>query len=108
MKASAPGIELSLTEMHPDVALSQLREGAIDVAVVFRYDDTLPDGMQFQHLFDDPMYLISRDAGQTLAGHRDSAWIAGCERCRRELVDACKAEGFTPRIMYTSDDPIIQ
>jgi DNA-binding transcriptional LysR family regulator len=108
MKASAPGIELSLTEMHPDVALSQLREGAIDVAVVFRYDDTVPDDMQFQHLFDDPMYLISRDAGQTLAVHRDSAWIAGCERCRRELVDACEAEGFTPRIMYTSDDPIIQ
>jgi DNA-binding transcriptional LysR family regulator len=108
MKASAPGIELSLTEMHPDVALSQLREGAIDVAVVFRHDDTVPDDMTFQHLFDDPMYLISRDAGQALADHRDSAWIAGCERCRRELVDACEAEGFTPRIMYTSDDPIIQ
>jgi DNA-binding transcriptional LysR family regulator len=107
MKASAPGIELSLTEMHPDIALSQLREGAIDVAVVFRYDDTVPDDMQFQHLFDDPMYLISRDAGQTLVAHRDSAWIAGCERCRQELVDACAAEGFTPRVMYTSDDPII-
>lgn len=46
--------------MHPDVALSQLHEGAIDVAVVFRYDDAVPDDMQFQHLFDDPMYLISR------------------------------------------------
>jgi DNA-binding transcriptional LysR family regulator len=55
MKAAAPGIELSLIEMHPDVALSQLREGAIDVAVVFRYDDTVPDDMQFQHLFGDPM-----------------------------------------------------
>jgi DNA-binding transcriptional LysR family regulator len=108
MKASAPGIELSLAEMHPDVALSQLREGAIDVAVVFRYDDTMPDDMQFQHLFDDPMYLISRDGGQTLAVHRDSAWIAGCEGCRRELVAACEAEGFTPRIMYTSDDPTTQ
>jgi DNA-binding transcriptional LysR family regulator len=108
MKASAPGIELSLTEMHPDIALSQLREGVIDVAVVFRYDDAVPDDMQFQHLFDEPMYLISRDAGQTLVAHRDSVWIAGCERCRGELVDACAAEGFTPRIMYTSDDPIIK
>jgi DNA-binding transcriptional LysR family regulator len=108
MKASAPGIELSLIEMHPDVALGQLREGSVDVAVVFRYDDVVPDDMQFQHLFDEPMYLISRDAGQTLVGHRDSDWIAGCERCRHELVDACAAEGFTPRIMYTSDDPTIK
>jgi DNA-binding transcriptional LysR family regulator len=107
MKAAAPGIELSLTEMHPDVALSQLRVGAIDVAVVFRYDDMVPDDMQFQHLFDDPMYLISRDAEQTLVAHRNSDWIAGCERCRRELVDACEAEGFAPRIMYISDEPII-
>jgi hypothetical protein len=30
--ASAPGIELSLAEMHPDVALSQRRVGAINVA----------------------------------------------------------------------------
>ena len=30
------------------------------MAVVFRYDDAVPDDMQFQHLFDDPMYLISR------------------------------------------------
>ena len=108
MKASAPGIELSLTEMHPEVALDQLRDGAVDVAVVFRYDDTLPADIQFQHLFDEPMYVLSRDAGQTLADHRDSVWIAGCERCRRELVEACEAEGFTPRIMYTSDDPIIK
>ena len=42
MKASAPGIEPSLTEVHSDVALSQLREEAIDVGVVFRYDDTCP------------------------------------------------------------------
>jgi hypothetical protein len=73
------------------------------VAVVLRNDDTVPDDMEFQHLFDDPMYLVGRDVGQTLAAHRDSAWIAGCERCRREFVDACMAEGFTPRIMYTID-----
>jgi DNA-binding transcriptional LysR family regulator len=40
--------------------------------------------------------------------HQDSPWIAGCERCRRELVSACQAAGFSPRIAYTSDDPIVQ
>jgi hypothetical protein len=48
------------------------------------------------------------EPGQTLEDHRDSAWIAGCEHCRREFVDACDRAGFTPRIAYTSDDVIVE
>ncbi len=108
LRATAPGIELSLADLHPDLALQQLREGVIEVAVVFRYDDDdLPPDIRGTHLFDDPMHLVSLRAGQTLRDHRDSPWIAGCERCRRELVEACEAAGFTPRIMYTSDDPVV-
>jgi DNA-binding transcriptional LysR family regulator len=108
MHATAPGIELSLADMHPDDALQRLREGLIDVAIVFRYDETMSEDLRFQHLFDDPMYLLSNEAGQTLAEHQNSAWIAGCEKCRRDLVGACEAAGFTPRIRYTSDDPLVQ
>jgi hypothetical protein len=43
---SLPANFAHLTEMHPDVALSRLREGAINVAVVFRYDDMASDDMQ--------------------------------------------------------------
>lgn len=107
MRAAAPGIDLSLADLHPDLALQQLREGLLDVAIVFRYDDKVPEDMRFTHLFDDPMHLLGKEAGQTLADHRDSPWIAGCERCRGELVDACEAAGFTPRIVYTSDDPLV-
>lgn len=106
--ASAPDIELTLQDLHPDLALQQLREGLVDVAVVFRYDDRVPDDMRFTYLFDDAMYLLSTQPGQTLSDHVDSPWIAGCERCRRELVSACEGAGFTPRIMYTSDDPFVQ
>jgi DNA-binding transcriptional LysR family regulator len=108
MRATAPDIDLSLAEMHPELALQHLREGLIDVAVVFRYDDTVPEDMRFRHLFDDPMYLLSKQAHQSLTDHRDSPWIAGCERCRRELVEACEAAGFTPRITYAVDDPLVQ
>jgi DNA-binding transcriptional LysR family regulator len=108
LRASAPGLELSLVDLHPDLALQQLREGLVDVAVVFRYDDDAPEGMRCTHLFDDPMHLLSKKADQTLTDHRDSPWIAGCERCRHELVSACQAAGFTPRIMYTSDDPVVE
>jgi DNA-binding transcriptional LysR family regulator len=108
LHASSPGIEITLTDVHPDLALEQLRDGSIDVAVVFRYDDVVPDDLTFQHLFDDPMYLISLKSRQTLADHRDSPWIAGCERCRTEMVDACRGAGFTPRIAYTSDDHLVE
>jgi DNA-binding transcriptional LysR family regulator len=108
LRASAPGVELSLVDLRPDLALQQLREDVIDVAVVFRYDDNAPEDMRFTHLFDDPMHPLSKKAGQTLADHRESPWIAGCERCRRELVSACQAAGFTPQIMYTSDDPVVE
>jgi DNA-binding transcriptional LysR family regulator len=108
LQASSPGIELSLTDLHPDMALQRLRDGTIDVAVIFRYDDSVPDDMHVEHIFDDPMHLLSHQAGQTLADHKDSPWIAGCERCRQELVDACQAVGFTPRIAYTSDDPLVE
>ena len=108
LQASAPGIEISLVDLHPDIALQQLREGIIDVAVVFRYDDNVPGDMRFRFLFEDPMHLLSLQATQSLEDHRDSPWIAGCERCRRELVEACESAGFTPRIMYTSDDPVVE
>ena len=93
MQTSAPGIELTLQDLHPDLALQQLREGSIDVAVVFRYDDEVPQGMRFTHLFDDAMYLLSSERNQTLSDHAESPWIAGCERCRRELVSACEGAG---------------
>ena len=108
MRASAPDVELTLSDVHPDVALQQLREGLIDVAVVFRYGDDSPGDMRFTHLFDDSMHLLSTKRSQKLKDHADSPWIAGCERCRGELVSACEGAGFAPRIRYTSDDPLVQ
>src|SRR4029453_10327278 len=84
LRREHPGIELHLTDAHPQVALDLLRAGQGDGAVVFRYDDTTPDDVRAIHLFDDPMYLLSLEPGQTLRDHRDSAWIAGCQHCRRE------------------------
>jgi DNA-binding transcriptional LysR family regulator len=103
-----PGIELHLTEAHPEVALNLLRAGEVDAAVIFRYDDTTPDDIRATRLFDDPMYLLSLEPGQTLENNRDSAWIAGCENCRREFVEACDKAGFSPHIAYISDDPVVE
>jgi DNA-binding transcriptional LysR family regulator len=108
LRAAHPGLTLTLTSMHPDVALEQLRAGDVDVAVVFRYGEEPPPAVRSTHLLDDPMCLLSTEPDQTMEQHRDSNWIAGCERCRKEFVTACDERGFTPRIAYISDDIIVE
>ncbi|MEH0546334.1 LysR family transcriptional regulator [Streptomyces sp. B21-105] len=34
----------------------------------------------------------------------DEPWIAGCPRCRGQLVRVCESAGFTPRIDFATDD----
>ncbi|MDP4505558.1 LysR family transcriptional regulator [Nonomuraea turcica] len=102
-----PGLRLHLTETEPPEALRLLRAGRVDVAVVFRYDDTAPEdsGITMIHLLDDPSYLVSRaPTDGELAGHTEASWIAGCDRCRSHLLDICEKAGFEPRISFTSDD----
>jgi DNA-binding transcriptional LysR family regulator len=104
-----PGIELSLIEQHPVEALRLLRHGEIDIALVFRHADTQVEDEEFRlvHIADDPIYLISQRPGDSLANHRHSAWIGGCERCQDELNAVCRHEGFTPRIASHSDDIVV-
>jgi DNA-binding transcriptional LysR family regulator len=104
-----PGLQIELTDKQPPEALQLLRTGKIDVAIIFRYDDTEPepDDVRMHHLLDDPLYLLSTRPGQTLAAQRDAIWIAGCDRCRARLLSMCAEEGFTPRIGYTSDDMVV-
>jgi DNA-binding transcriptional LysR family regulator len=104
-----PNIQFELTDVHPLVAVQQLRAGEIDLAIVFRYGDEQPDdGIRYTYLRDDPIHLLSRRTGETLADHRESDWIAGCVNCRRELLQHCADAGFTPRIAFTSDDVIVK
>ena len=104
-----PGLHISLTDAHPPEALELLRTGKIEVAIIFRYDETEaePAGVRLHHLLDDPVYLLSARRGRKLAALRDATWIAGCDRCRSHLLSLCAEEGFEPRIGYISDDMVV-
>ena len=103
-----PGIEVSPIERHPAEAMRMLRHGDVDVALVFRYADApAEEGVRLLHLGDDSLNLLSRQPGDRLADHRDSAWIGGCEWCEAELRAACRREGFTPHITAHSDDIVV-
>src|SRR5215213_7675731 len=104
-----PDLQVTLTDTHPPEALELLRAGRVDVAIIFRYEETEPepDGVRLHHLLDDPVYLLSTRRISKLSTLRDATWIAGCERCRSHLLSLCADEGFEPRIRYTSDDMVV-
>jgi molybdate transport repressor ModE-like protein len=104
-----PGLEIGSIDTHPPEALELLRTGRVEVAIIFRYDETEqePSGIRMHHLLDDPMYLLSHRRTRGLASLSEATWIAGCERCRGHLLALCQDSGFEPRIGYESDDMVL-
>ena len=109
LAAKHPGLEVSLSDAHPHEALELLRTGKIEVAIIFRYEETEaePPGVRLHHLLDDPVYVLSKGRKRKLTALRDETWIAGCPRCRSHLLSVCEEEGFEPRIGYVSDDMVV-
>ncbi|MFE7675303.1 LysR family transcriptional regulator [Streptomyces albidoflavus] len=115
LRAAHPGTRVSLEEAEPPRSAELLRVGDCDIALAFRYAGaTAPD--EWDDLVVRPL-LADRLVGLVPEGHRlaDAAsagigelaadpWIAGCPRCRRQLVEVCETEGFTPRIDFATDD----
>ncbi|WP_405999075.1 LysR family transcriptional regulator [Streptomyces sp. NBC_00829] len=113
LRAAHPGTRVSLVEAEPPRSVEMLREGDCDVALAFRYDGATAE---WDDLIVRPL-LTDRLVGLVPEGHRlagadaitiaDLAaepWIAGCPRCRRQLVEMCERAGFTPRIDFATDD----
>jgi DNA-binding transcriptional LysR family regulator len=104
-----PGLQVSLTDTHPPEAIELLRAGEVEVAIVFRYDETEPEptGVRLHHLLDDPVYLLSTRRERGVRALRDATWIAGCERCSSHMLSVCADAGFEPRIGFRSDDMVV-
>lgn len=108
-----PGIELDLREAEPPEAYELLRAGSIDLALTFTYpDQPEPEQISSVPVLDDRLFLVTRGGPEAepaddpvdLATLSGTAWITGCERCRRELLALCDDAGFTPSIAFASDD----
>ncbi|MFJ1546984.1 LysR family transcriptional regulator [Streptomyces sp. NPDC088246] len=113
LRAAHPGTRVSLVEAEPPRSVEMLREGDCDIALAFRYGAS---GAEWDDLVVRPL-LTDRLIGLVPEGHRlagsaavgiaelaDESWIAGCPRCRRQLVEVCEESGFTPRIDFATDD----
>ncbi|MEV5200943.1 LysR family transcriptional regulator [Streptomyces sp. NPDC053720] len=113
LRAAHPGTRVSLVEAEPPRSVEMLREGDCDIALAFRYgtSGTEWDDLVVRPLLTDRLiglvpegHRLSRSAAVDIAELAGESWIAGCPRCRRQLVEVCEASGFTPRIDFATDD----
>ncbi|MET9114317.1 LysR family transcriptional regulator [Streptomyces longwoodensis] len=121
LRAAHPGTRVSLEEAEPPESVDKLRAGDCDVALAFRYEkpaggERAPGPEEWDDLVVRPL-LTDRLVGLVPERHRlaaagsvaigdlaDEPWIAGCPRCRGQLVQVCEGAGFTPRIDFATDD----
>ncbi len=127
LREHQPRVDLRLTEAEPPEALRMLRAGYVDAALVFRYSPDAPgagrpgdddgdsdgidrtEGLRERLLLEEQVHLVtSAQAGAEpsaeLAGYARHRWIAGCDRCRANLLRHCALAGFIPKIAFTTDD----
>jgi DNA-binding transcriptional LysR family regulator len=69
----------------------------------------LAEGLRERLLLSEPVHLVtpahgSEQAGADLSKYARRRWIAGCDRCRANLLRQCALAGFTPKIAFTTDD----
>lgn len=121
MRKEHPGVSFTLLEGEPERALSLLRNGECDIAIVYTYEnggagvaahglDLMPDEVairlveEYVHVVlpsDHPRALDNAVELSDLAGE---TWIAGCPDCRGNLLALCDRAGFEPEIGFETDD----
>ncbi len=117
LRAAHPGTRVSLEEAEPPKSVEMLREGDCDVALAFRYEGAAGapagewDDLVVRPLLTDRLvalvperHRLARARAVAIKDLAAESWIAGCPRCRGQLVEVCEGAGFAPRIDFATDD----
>ena len=86
---------------RPAMSLPDNEGGGIDIT----------EGLREWLLLDEQVHLVTsaqatEEPSADLADYARYRWIAGCDRCRANLLRQCALAGFTPKIAFTTDDYI--
>jgi DNA-binding transcriptional LysR family regulator len=114
---TAPDLDITFLELEPPDAVTALREGELDLALVFRYpcSDIGDEGtLEWSPLLEDRVMAVlprnhprAEDPDLMLADLATEPWIAGCERCRTNLISSARRAGFSPQVRHSTDDTIV-
>lgn len=115
--ASHPGVHVELHEDEPPESLHRLVHGECDVTLAFTYPglrEAVPEEVVEIPLLEDQLTVVlpvghrlARRQTVKLAELSQERWIAGCLRCRANLLHECAEQGFAPRIAFTTDDNLV-
>ena len=69
----------------------------------------ITEGLRERLILDEPVHLVTSaqaldEPSADLASYARYRWIAGCDRCRANMLRQCALAGFTPKIAFTTDD----
>jgi len=69
----------------------------------------ITEGLRERLILDEPVHLVTSAHGTEhapaeLSRYARHRWIAGCDRCRANLLRQCAQAGFIPKIAFTTDD----
>ncbi|MFF3323687.1 LysR family transcriptional regulator [Streptomyces sp. NPDC002889] len=114
LAARHPGVRVDLLDDEPPESLQRLVRGECDITLAFTYPglhEYVPDELVEIPLLEDQLTVLL-PAGHPLARRRtvqltdvaQERWIAGCLRCRANLLHECAEQGFAPEIAFTTDD----
>jgi DNA-binding transcriptional LysR family regulator len=114
LAAGHPGIHVDLLGDKPPESLQRLVRGECDITLAFSYpgiNDHVPPELVEIPLLEDQLTVLL-PAGHPLARRRavqltdlaQERWIAGCLRCRANLLHECGEQGFAPDIVFTTED----
>jgi len=110
-------IEVWLVTADPDPALDMLRDGEIDLAVVFSSAHD-PDrdtgafvptriGSEEYHVLARLDHPVIGRPGTSFGDLAGESWVTGCVHCERHLHAAARAAGFAPVILQSANDHMV-
>lgn len=112
-----PGVKVELDEDEPPESLRRLVLGQCDVTLAFTYPglrEAVPEPVVEVPLLEDQLTVVlpvghrlARRPTVRLAELAGERWIAGCLRCRANLLHECAEQGFAPDIAFTTDDNLV-
>ncbi|MEU9717021.1 LysR family transcriptional regulator [Streptomyces sp. NPDC047976] len=117
LAAEHPRTVIHIREGEPEDTLPLVRQGAVDLALAYRFDGPLPggpgagSGLEWTPLMEDPLYVVlpreHRFAGRDALDLSELAgepWVLGCLRTEAYLRRYAGIAGFDPEVRGTTTD----
>ena len=99
--------------VHGGAGHANMAGGSVFGTSGFTDDDDsgidITEGLRERLILDEPIHLVTSAHGTDqapaeLSRYARYRWIAGCDRCRANLLRQCAQAGFIPKIAFTTDD----